>query len=56
MCILRKNIRSLRRAEWHRRHAAFITNPFKFTKDLLGQKRSGKLASQEDIDTSEADV
>ncbi|XP_062283087.1 uncharacterized protein LOC133987658 [Scomber scombrus] len=59
MCILRKNIRVLRRAEWHRRrrrerarkHAAFIANPFKFTKDLLGQKRSGKLASsQEDID------
>ncbi|XP_031418446.1 uncharacterized protein LOC105897391 [Clupea harengus] len=59
MCILRKNIRVLRRAEWHRRRrreralkrAAFIANPFKFTKDLLGQKRSGKLASsQEDID------
>ncbi|XP_061925310.1 uncharacterized protein LOC133664585 [Entelurus aequoreus] len=59
MCILRKKIRILRRAEWHRRRrrerarkrAAFIANPFKFTKDLLGQKRSGKLASsQEDID------
>ncbi|KAK0151167.1 hypothetical protein N1851_007647 [Merluccius polli] len=59
MCILRKNIRVLRRAEWHRRRrrerarkrAAFIANPFKFTKDLLGQKHSGKLASsQEDID------
>ncbi|XP_061905517.1 uncharacterized protein LOC133651562 [Entelurus aequoreus] len=59
MCILRKKIRILRRAEWHRRRrrerarkrAAFIANPFKFTKDLLGQKRSGKLASsQDDID------
>ncbi|XP_061896514.1 uncharacterized protein LOC133645675 [Entelurus aequoreus] len=59
MCILRKKIRILRRAAWHRRRrrerarkrAAFIANPFKFTKDLLGQKRSGKLASsQEDID------
>ncbi|KAJ8333608.1 hypothetical protein SKAU_G00416160 [Synaphobranchus kaupii] len=47
MCILRKKIRVLRRAEWHRRqhrkrarkHAAFIANPFKFTKELLGQKR-----------------
>jgi len=28
-----------------------VPNPFKFTKELLGQKRSGKLAcSQEDID------
>ncbi|XP_028310814.1 uncharacterized protein LOC114468234 [Gouania willdenowi] len=59
MCILREKIRVLRRAEWHRRRcrerarkrAAFISNPFKFTKDLLGQKRSGKLASsQEEID------
>lgn len=59
MCILRKKIRVLRRAEWHRRwwrerarkRASFIANPFKFTKDLLGQKRSGKLASsQGDID------
>ncbi|XP_061093280.1 uncharacterized protein LOC133125737 [Conger conger] len=59
MSILRKKITILRRAEWHRRRrrerarkrAAFIANPFKFMKDLLGQKRSGKLASsQEDID------
>ena len=59
MCILQKTIRVLRQAEWHqrwrreraRKRAAFITNPFKFTKDLLGQKRSGKLASsQKDID------
>ena len=55
MCILRKNIRVLRRSKWHwrrrreraRKHAAFIANPFKFTKDLLGQKRSGKLASSQ---------
>ena len=33
------------------KRAAFIFNPFKFTKDLFRQKRSGKLASsQEDID------
>lgn len=59
MSILRKKIRILRRAKWHRRHrrerarkrAAFIANPFKFTKELLGQKRSSKLVcSQEEID------
>lgn len=59
MCILRKKIRILRRAEWHRRRrrerarrrAAFITNPFKFTKELLGQKRSGQLVcTKEEID------
>ena len=59
MCILRKKIRVLHRAECHRRRqherarkrAAFIANPFKFTKDLLGQKHSGKLTSpQDDID------
>lgn len=59
MNILRKKIIVLRRAEWHRRRrrerarkrAAFIANPFKFTRDLLGQKRSGRLASsQEDVD------
>ncbi|XP_053332775.1 uncharacterized protein LOC128506382 [Clarias gariepinus] len=58
MCILRKKIRVLRRAEWHRRRrrerarrrASFIANPFKFTKELLGQKRSGRLgSSQEEI-------
>ncbi|XP_063056077.1 uncharacterized protein LOC134450154 [Engraulis encrasicolus] len=55
----RRRIRTLRRAEWHRRRrrersrkrAAFIANPYKFTKDLLGQKRSGRLSSsKEDID------
>ena len=58
MCILQKTIRVLHRAEWHRRRrerarkrAAFITNPFKFTKDLLGQMCSSKPASsQKDID------
>ncbi|TWW79888.1 hypothetical protein D4764_10G0009180 [Takifugu flavidus] len=43
--------RKLRRAEWHRRKGkerakkrkAFITNPFSFTKRLLGQKKSGSL-------------
>ncbi|XP_063054019.1 uncharacterized protein LOC134448252 [Engraulis encrasicolus] len=65
MAIHRKRIRVLRRAEWHRRRrrerarkrAAFIANPFKFTKDLLGQKRSGKLASsKEDIDQHLAEM
>ncbi|KAJ8010015.1 hypothetical protein DPEC_G00070580 [Dallia pectoralis] len=40
-----------RRRERARKRAAFIANPFKFTKDLLGQKRSGQLAcSQEEIE------
>ncbi|XP_051969484.1 LOW QUALITY PROTEIN: uncharacterized protein LOC127634119 [Xyrauchen texanus] len=59
MSILRKKIRILRQAEWHRRRrrerarkrVAFIANPFKFTKELLGQKCSGQLiCSQEEID------
>lgn len=34
-----------------RKCAACITNPFKFTKELLGQRHSGKLAcSQDNID------
>lgn len=49
--ILRKKLMTLRRAEWHRRRrkerarkrAAFIANPFGFTKQLLGKKRSGRL-------------
>ncbi len=49
--ILRKKLMILRRAEWHRRRgrerarkrAAFIANPFGFTKQLLGDKRSGRL-------------
>ncbi|XP_075304756.1 retrovirus-related Pol polyprotein from type-1 retrotransposable element R2 [Odontesthes bonariensis] len=54
--ILRKRLITLRRAEWHRRRgrerarrrAAFIANPFGFTKKILGQKRSGHLACTED--------
>ncbi|KAK7901244.1 hypothetical protein WMY93_018013 [Mugilogobius chulae] len=49
--MLRKRLLTLRRAEYHRRRrrersrkrSAFITNPFQFTKQLLGQKRSGRL-------------
>lgn len=57
--ILRKKLLTLRRAEWHRRRAkerakrraAFLVNPFGFTKQLLGQKRSGQLTcSKEEID------
>lgn len=44
---------TLRRAEWHRRRrkertrrqAAFLANPFGFTKQLLGEKHSGHLVS-----------
>ncbi|KAK7915663.1 hypothetical protein WMY93_011424 [Mugilogobius chulae] len=59
MSIQRKKIGVLRRAEWHRRRrrersrkrAAFISDPFRFTKQLLGQKRNGKLeCSQEELD------
>jgi hypothetical protein len=57
--VLRKRLMTLRRAEWHRRRrkersrkrASFIANPFGFTKQLLGQKRDGKLlCSKEEID------
>lgn len=49
--MLRKRLLILRRAEQHRRRrrerakkwAALINNPFGFTKELLGQKRSGRL-------------
>ena len=49
--ILRKKLLTLRRAEWHRRRrkerarkrASLVANPFGFTKQLLGQKRSGRL-------------
>lgn len=50
---------TLRRAEWHRRRrkerarkrAAFMANPFRFTKQLLGQKRSGQLTcSKAEVD------
>ncbi|XP_062872774.1 uncharacterized protein LOC134334411 [Trichomycterus rosablanca] len=56
--ILRSKLITLGRAEWHRRKGkerakkrkAFITNPFSFTKRLLGQKNSGTLkCSVEDI-------
>ncbi|KAK7915664.1 hypothetical protein WMY93_011425 [Mugilogobius chulae] len=59
MSIQRKKIGILRRAEWHRRRrrersrkrAAFISDPFRLTKQLLGQKRNGKLeCSQEELD------
>ncbi|KAJ8014696.1 hypothetical protein DPEC_G00018330 [Dallia pectoralis] len=57
--ILCKKVMTLRRAEWHRRRrkervrkrAAFIANPFGFTKQLLGKKRSGQLTcSKAEID------
>lgn len=57
--VLRKRLMTLRRAECHRRRrkersrkrASFIANPFGFTKQLLGQKRDGKLlCSKEEID------
>lgn len=49
--ILRKKLMTMRRAEWHRRRgrerarkrAAFISSPFGFTKQLLGDKRGGWL-------------
>ncbi|GAA6093734.1 uncharacterized protein LOC111230470 [Tachysurus ichikawai] len=52
-CILRKKLLTLRRAEQHRRRqrerarrrAAFIRNPFEFTKQFLGQKKGGRLVS-----------
>ena len=58
--IIRKKLTGLRRAEWHRRRArertrkraAFISNPFGFTKKLLGQKRNGQLkCSKGEIDS-----
>ncbi|XP_061747756.1 uncharacterized protein LOC133545995, partial [Nerophis ophidion] len=58
-CIIRKKLITLRRAEWHRRRrkersrrrAAFLANPFEVTKQLLGQKRSGRLAcSKAEVD------
>ena len=50
---------TLKRAEYHWRRrkerankrAAFISNPYGFTKDLLGQKRSGSLkCSKEELE------
>lgn len=54
--ILRKQLLTLRRAEFHRRRrkerarkrAAFLANPFKLTKQLLGQKRAGRLTCSKD--------
>ncbi len=53
---LRKQLLTLRRAEFHRRRqkerarkrAAFFANPFKLTKQLLGQKRAGRLTCSKD--------
>lgn len=56
--ISRRKLITLRRAEWHRRKGkerakkrkALISNPFSFTKRLLGQKKSGDLTcSAEEI-------
>lgn len=49
--IVRRRLTTLRWAEWHRKKVkerarkrkAFISNPFGFTKRLLGQKKSGNL-------------
>lgn len=57
--ITRKRLLTLRRAEWHRRQrreraskrTAFIADPFGFTKQLLGQRRSGRLdCLKEEVD------
>ncbi|XP_026126685.1 uncharacterized protein LOC113108082 [Carassius auratus] len=57
--IIHKKLMTLRRAEGHRRRrkersrrrAAFLANPFGFTKQLLGQKRSGQLTcSKAEVD------
>ncbi|KAL3972927.1 tetraspanin-7 [Sarotherodon galilaeus] len=57
--IIRKRLMTLRRAEWHRRRrkerarrrAAFLANPFGFTKQLLGEKHSGYLVcSKAEVD------
>ena len=56
--ILRGELKTLRRAEWHRRRrkerskkrANFLSNPFGFARTLLGEKRNGNLeASEEEI-------
>lgn len=54
--ILMTQLLTLRRAEFHRRRrkerarkrTAFLANPFKLTKQLLGQKRSGRLTCSKD--------
>ena len=56
--ILRGELKTLQRAEWHRRRrkerskkrANFLSNPFGFARTLLGEKRNGNLeASEEEI-------
>ena len=55
--IIRKKLMSLRRAEQHRKNGkerarkrkAFISNPFHFSKNLLGQKKSGFLSCSEEV-------
>ena len=55
--ILRGELKTLRRAEWHRRRkesskkrANFLSNPFGFARTLLGEKRNGNLeASEEEV-------
>lgn len=55
--ILRKQLLTLRRAEFHRRRrkerarkrTAFLANPFKLTKQLLGQKRAGRLTCSKEV-------
>ncbi|XP_059917538.1 solute carrier family 23 member 1 [Gadus macrocephalus] len=55
--ILRKQLLTLRRAEFHRRRrkerarkrTAFLANRFKLTKQLLGQKRTGCLTCSKDV-------
>ena len=59
--ILRGELKTLRRAEWHRgrgrkersrKRANFLSNPFSFARTLLGEKRNGNLeASEEDINS-----
>ena len=58
--ILRGELKTLRRAEWHRgrkkersrKRANFLSNPFGFARTLLGEKRNGNLeASEEDINS-----
>lgn len=56
--MLRKRLITLRRAEQHRRRrrerarrrAAFISNSFQFTKQLLGQKKSVLICTKDQID------
>ena len=54
--VLRLKLKSIRRAEWQRRRckeraqkrAAFVSNPFVFSKKMLGDKRSGQLKCTEE--------